>query len=282
MKGFRDTTKTISGHNFAKSGHTFQAYFPQKRPAPGRGAGPGRVEGLTDHGNPNDSGMAGHAGINRQVPSTVNDEEHGGKSPLNPGYAKGGGFHVHKHYHMGGKVKTVSKSYGGFGGSMQGSKKVGAKTRNGGFPSGSTGASRPKLKKGGWATGGTRNCMATGGTRNPVKKGGGMHIKPGNKGKFTKKMTGSKSGHLTGSDVQRGLHSSSPETRKEANFARMARRGFKKLARGGSAGHTHHISCETGPEHEFARGGHIHDNTEVIAPNYGAGGALYALGGKVR
>jgi len=56
-----------------------------------------------------------------------------------------------------------------------------------------------------------------------------IHINPAHKGKFTKKMTGSKTGNLTGSDVQRGLHSKSGETRKEANFARTARRHFKPL-----------------------------------------------------
>lgn len=56
-----------------------------------------------------------------------------------------------------------------------------------------------------------------------------IHIKPANKGKFTKKMTGSQSGKLTNSDVNQGLHSKSAATRKEANFARMARRHFKPL-----------------------------------------------------
>jgi hypothetical protein len=56
-----------------------------------------------------------------------------------------------------------------------------------------------------------------------------IHINPANKGKFTKKMTGSKSGSLTNSDVNRGLKARSGETRKEANFARMARRHFKPL-----------------------------------------------------
>jgi hypothetical protein len=78
--------------------------------------------------------------------------------------------------------------------------------------------------------------------RNNARPGyakGGIHIKPSHKGLFTKKMTGSESGKLTGADVQKGLHSSSPATRKQANFARMARRGFKKLAKaqGGLVAH---------------------------------------------
>lgn len=56
-----------------------------------------------------------------------------------------------------------------------------------------------------------------------------MHINPAHKGKFTEKMTGSKSGKLTGKDVEKGLHSGNATTRKEANFARMARRHFKPL-----------------------------------------------------
>lgn len=78
--------------------------------------------------------------------------------------------------------------------------------------------------------------------RNSVRPGyakGGIHIKPSHKGLFTKKMTGSKTGKLTGADVQQGLHSKSGVTRKQANFARMARRGFKPLAKaqGGLVAH---------------------------------------------
>jgi hypothetical protein len=63
----------------------------------------------------------------------------------------------------------------------------------------------------------------------PGYKKGGIHIKPSHKGLFTKKMTGSKTGHLTGKDVNKGLHASSGKTRKQANFARMARRHFEPL-----------------------------------------------------
>src|SRR5215813_12534837 len=179
MKGFKDSTKMMHGHNFARGGHTMQAHFPQIRPAHGAPAqAQGKIEGTTAHGSSPD----GNSAVMRSpVQPTQELTEHGGKTPLTSGYKKGGGFHVHKHYHMGGKVKTVSKSYSGFGGSMQSSKKAGSKTRNGGFPSGSTGNTRNKLKKGGptcMATGGTRNKFATGGTRNPVAKGGKMHIKP--------------------------------------------------------------------------------------------------------
>lgn len=56
-----------------------------------------------------------------------------------------------------------------------------------------------------------------------------MHINPAHKGRFTRKVTGSKNGKLTSKDVQKGLHSGSALERKEANFARMARRHFKPL-----------------------------------------------------
>lgn len=55
----------------------------------------------------------------------------------------------------------------------------------------------------------------------------GIHIKPENKGKFTatKKATGKTTEELT--------HSKNPLTRKRANFARMAKRGWKPLSYGG-------------------------------------------------
>ncbi len=56
-----------------------------------------------------------------------------------------------------------------------------------------------------------------------------IHINPKNKGKFTKKMTGSKDGKLTEADIKKGLHAKSKKTREEANFAQMARRKFKPL-----------------------------------------------------
>jgi hypothetical protein len=217
------------------------------RAAPGRGAGPAVVGGLTDHGDPNDSATKpGHAAVHREIPSSERDAEVGGKSPLNPGYKKGGShFHVHKHYHTGGKVTSSSKSYrkSERAAEMQAEKRFTAHRSSGGFGKGTTGN-----------------------LRNKIAKGGGIHIKPENRGKFTKKMTGSKSGKLTDSDVSRGLDSSSPATRKQANFARMARRGFKPIKKAG--------------------GGHIHDCTpshadggRITRPKYGAGGALYSKGG---
>ena len=74
--------------------------------------------------------------------------------------------------------------------------------------------------------------------RNNARPGyakGGIKIKKSHEGLFTKKMTGSKSGKLTGADVSKGLHSKSSATRKQANFARMAKRHFKPLCEGGRA-----------------------------------------------
>lgn len=56
-----------------------------------------------------------------------------------------------------------------------------------------------------------------------------ININPAHKGRFTKKVTGSKNGKLTDKGVEKGLHSKSGLERKEANFARMARRHFKPL-----------------------------------------------------
>lgn len=89
MKGFKNTTRTMSGHGFAAGG---------------------TVGGVSDFR----SNLHGSSSVRREVPSSVEDAETGGKTPLRPGYAKGGKakhFHVHKHYHSGGKVSTKSKSY---------------------------------------------------------------------------------------------------------------------------------------------------------------------------
>jgi hypothetical protein len=227
------------------------------------------MDGLTDRGNPNDPGSDGHAGVHREVPSTQELAELGGKSTLTPGYKKGGShkhFHVHKHYHSGGKVKSNHKSYSMVegAGEMQAEQRFGRPRSAGGFGQGTTGSSRPKLAK-----------------------GGKMHIKPENKGKFTKKMTGSKKGHLTGSDVQRGLHSESGETRKEANFARMARRHFKPLTTGGtinkmSTGGTRNTRAAGGAL--YKRGGHSSEmkhHLDAPAPRGHKGmGDMIRRGGK--
>jgi hypothetical protein len=93
MKGFKDTTKTVSGHHDVPA-HQFNTF----------GRAPFR-------GNPAES-----AGVRRSPPRPTDElEELGGRSTLTPGYARGGSakhFHVHKHYYSGGKVRTESKRYG--------------------------------------------------------------------------------------------------------------------------------------------------------------------------
>lgn len=56
-----------------------------------------------------------------------------------------------------------------------------------------------------------------------LQEGSGIEIKPENKGKFTatKKRTGKSTSEL--------LHSKNKKTRARANFARMAKRGWKPL-----------------------------------------------------
>jgi len=54
-----------------------------------------------------------------------------------------------------------------------------------------------------------------------VAKKSGMHIKPSHRGKFTAR----------GISVSEGLHSKSGLVRKEANFARMAKRHFEPLGK---------------------------------------------------
>lgn len=209
MKGFRDTTKMTAGHHFAKGGHTLQARFGKMSNAPGRGAGPDTINGLTARGKPNDPGTLGHAAVNRKVPSTTTEAQAGSKSSLIPGYKKGGNagkhFHVHKHYYSGGKVKTVSKSY--LKKMEMQSEKQHKGVQN---DAAATGGTINKVRRGGKmrkATGGTINCRATGGTINKLATGGTQN----------------------------------------------------KLANGGR---------------------HIQKDLSMIAPNYGAGGALYSKGGR--
>ena len=293
MGDFKDTTKTVAGHHHvpASQFHTFgNQSLPPARPV--KPTAHKEYRDLTERDPSHD--FSGSAAVRRQVPTTELEGEHGGRSDLLPGYAKGGRhFHVHKHYYSGGKVKhSESKHYA-----------VGGATRKMNMQNESEFRGNPG-RRGGFATGGTINKLAhggeceTGGTRNKLRKGG-MHINPAHKGKFTEEMTGSKKGHLTGKDVQRGLHSGSAATRKRANFARMARRGFKPLAKGGpTTKHAHHEGKQAGAGHvhrNLAKGGwlggsgHIHDHTEPVAPDYatggtinklGAGGALYKRGGE--
>lgn len=150
----------------------------------------------------------GHALVQRSEPTTEEQREGGGKSPLNSGYAKGGKtqhFHVHKHYHEGGKIRTVSKSYtkGAKGAEREAEKQV-----EGGKPMMATGGTRNNLKKGGktrkadgghiqnqTSIPGNYPDYATGGTLNPMNAGGSAY-----------------GGMAVGGMPNRGVHVGAPAT----------------------------------------------------------------------
>jgi len=121
MKGFKDTTKTESGHGFKSAFGFTGSVAPQRtgvremgvKSHQGRFVEGGRVQGMTDR-DPRGN-LTGHGLQQRTIPSTQELKEAGGTSPLKSGFKRGGGshkhFHVHKHYYTGGKVRTESKSH---------------------------------------------------------------------------------------------------------------------------------------------------------------------------
>jgi hypothetical protein len=297
MKGFKNTTRMVTGHHnvpasqfstFGKSnpghrlatgglvnklagGGSVERDFGHASPVKGRGPGPDRITDLTVHGNANDGQHhVGHAAVHREVPSTVNETEHGGRAPLNPGYGGGGRarhFHVHKHYYQGGKVvksehQSYPKNLAGKAGKVQDSHRFTAHRVAGGFGTrGQPGRTRDRLAKGG-------SCGETGETRNKLAKGGkwiqGAIKHPGALHRTLGVPQGKK---IPAAKLAKAAHSSNPTTRRRAALAKTLK-GLHK-----------------------AKGGHIHDNTKVIPPNYAtggtinrlaAGGALYHKGGHSR
>lgn len=121
MDGFKNTTRMRTFSSSADVGRTAGRTVSRVQSfarggAVRRFAEGGTVGGLDeswDHErneNPNGNALVQRTGTQ----STQELEEGGGRSPLRSGYAKGGKtqhFHVHKHYHEGGKIRTVSKSY---------------------------------------------------------------------------------------------------------------------------------------------------------------------------
>jgi hypothetical protein len=189
MKGFKDTTKMVSGHNFAKGGHV--GHFAQSKPVSAAPANKDTINGLTAR-TPD---MEGNAAVKRRVPSTVVDEEKGGKGDLTGGYKAGGKVvHVHQHYHNGKRLPSKrkmeaarKKAEGGLISSGTAGVKLG---QNASSPSKGTPSIRSNFKKGGrakatggtinpCATGGTINPVATGGTINPMNAGGALYAKGG-------------------------------------------------------------------------------------------------------
>lgn len=243
MKGFRNSTRMQSGHDFSKLGQTVGRV---QRFATGGPVHHAHDKIDTQTGNPQvdpmRSDMHGHSTVQREIPTSQFDAEHGGKSPLRPGYAKGGAkhFHVHKHYHSGGKVKTVSKSYG-----AETERAAEREVEGAG----------PMMSKGGkYATGGTRDKLAKGGKPFGNIKKGALHkdmgIAKGKKipvSKLRSKLAHDKATHNT-----KGI--------KRDVFALNAKTKF------------HH-----------AEGGHIHDSTHVPhgGPDYATGGTIntYNAGG---
>lgn len=162
MKGFKNTTRTQTGHNPSAAGRTVGrvARFAQG------GSVPGGINGVADF----HSDMDGSSSVKRQVPSSVEDADTGGTSPLRPGYAAGGKskekhFHVHNHYHGGKKMPNKSKL-----------KSLEKKATGGTIDKMAKGGKKHHVKK---ATGGTINRMsagggpyATGGTANRLAMGG--------------------------------------------------------------------------------------------------------------
>lgn len=199
MKGFKNSTRMVQGHRFAAGGHV--GHFAH--PLPVNPAGPNRdtVNGLTAR-TPD---MEGHGAVHRAVPATANEADHGGTTPLLPGYGHGGqigkpmkAFHVHNHYHNGKKMpgkkaraKAEKKAMGG----MVGSGKAGVNLgRN------ATSAQHE--------TPSDHSEYAKGGKVGAIKKGA-LH-----------KEMGIPQGQKIGKKrLESAKHSSSPKERKRANFA---------------------------------------------------------------
>lgn len=238
MKGFKDTTRTVSGHRHvpASEFHTLgkRQSFAQGGPV----MHPDPIHGLHEKGGVEDFHKYGpeHSAVLRETPSTDELKEHGGKTPLTSGYKKGGEthFHVHKHFHTGGKTKHSSKSY-----------------------------RKHEHEAEKHATGGTINKKAhggsceTGGTRDKLHKGGFPKVK---KGALHKDM-----GIPQGEKIPRGKIRSKLARDKAHHNVKGERRDLFALNMG------------------KAKGGHIHDSTHEIAPDYATGGTINrkATGGTI-
>lgn len=177
MKGFRNTTRTLSGHSFpASHGFSHSTGGTINRLAVG-GPVAARDKVDTAGGTPQIYPLAGNrehgnSAVQRKISSTKELEDHGGKTPLPSGFARGGKahFHVHKHYHAkGGKTRSVTHSYGAMEKHAETYAEGGHVHDETQIPPG------PDYKKGGrarrknaggalYATGGTINKLAGGGS----------------------------------------------------------------------------------------------------------------------
>jgi hypothetical protein len=77
----------------------------------------------------------------------------------------------------------------------------------------------------------------------------GININPAHRGAFTRK----------GISVSQGLRSSNPRTRAQANFARMARRGWKPLGKSSGSSTTRRRRRSS-----TARTHHVHSHTRIV------------------
>lgn len=179
MKGFKNTTRTISGHVFPSASNFSNPLAGLPRARKTHFADGGHVGELDEH----ESDMHGHSQVQRHESSTEELHEGGGKTPLNPGYAHGGKakekhFHVHNHYHNGKKMPGKSKL--------------------------------KKMEM--MATGGTINKMAKGG-----KKWIGKAIK--HPGKLHRDLHVPEGEKIPASKMKKAEHSKSPAIRREASLA---------------------------------------------------------------
>lgn len=251
MKGFKNTTRTFSGHSFAQGGP---------------------VGGVTDfHSNTHGSAL-----VRREVPSNEMQREGGGRGPLTPGYAHGGKakhFHVHKHYHSGGKVTSKSKSYRGAEHSAEREVEgAGSMMASGGhihddtsIPPGS-----PDYAKGGK----TGKKWIQGAIKHPGALHKALHVPEGKKIP-SKKLTEAK-------------HSQNPTMRRRAALAQTLGRMHKatggtinKMNAGGAlygTGGTINPRATGGTINALAPGGQPAMPSRIAAPSMGALGQLAAAG----
>src|ERR1700752_3604437 len=120
MSGFKNTTRTVSGHHHWGGGSIGGGGTGGTINRLARGgavdkidSSPGHAEVYPKEGNR----TAGNAAQLRKEAPTEELGEHGGRTPLTAGFKKGGPspakhFHVHKHFHAkGGRTHSVSRSY---------------------------------------------------------------------------------------------------------------------------------------------------------------------------
>lgn len=246
MGGFRDTTKTMSGHSasplYKATGGTINrlaggGHFRQMTRPPELGSqGEDKQNGLLAHGT---NAPTGNSAVQRSpVQSTQALQEHGGKSELMPGYAKGGKpkvFHAHNHYHNGKKMPGKSK--------LRKMEMMAEKKATGGT-----------IDK--FATGGTINRLAKGGkARTTPPKAGAGHIErdlnPNVKPNFAKGgKAGTKPKQVGAGHVERDLTTIAPNFRKGGKMRKATGGTINKVATGGTI------------------------------DKFGAGGAMYKKGGK--